>query len=242
MSVAYNTQIVRDGLTILYDTANPRLRNASGNTFYNGVSNTYFASASLWYGNNAFGYLQSDGSLFLDANENETSNNGNYLIAFGDLSSGMSNNEFSTSCWIYRTENKKATIAEYRGNWYRLEFSIDSTNVTFAQRDGTTPFAINYSNVAISSSINTWYNYVLTRSGTDMVYYRNGELIGSNTVFQQSEGFGVGATLQIGYGFDDDYPSRGMSGYLGHWCHYNKDLSAEEVKINFNALRKRYGV
>lgn len=243
MSVRYNTEIVKSGLVILFDPANSRLRSANGSTFYNGVSNTFIASSYLQYGNNAYGYLQSDGTLFLDGNESESSNNGNFLIASGDLSSGMSNADFSTSCWVYITENKRVTIAEYRGASFRLDFSANSTTMAFSQRNMSSPFSTTVTQVNVTNVANTWYNFVLTRSDTDMFFYRNGELIGSNTIFQQTEGFGVGSAISIGYSYTDDYyPSRAMSGYLGHWSHYNKELTQEEVKINFNALRKRYGV
>jgi hypothetical protein len=240
MAYVNGPKIISDGLTILFDGANNKFTNRT-DTLYNLVSNSFFPSISLFYGSTVYGNFVSDGTIFLDG-LNDSSTSGNFLYTTGNLSSTINNAPFTTACWVKRTANKKATICEYRGASFRLEFAIDSTTVYFAQRLAVSPFTTTTTSVNVSNALNVWNYYALSRSDSNWSFYKDGVLLGTNT-FTQSEAIGTGNSISIGIAWsDDDFQSRGMTGFVGPWYHYNRALSEQEIIQNYNATRSRFGV
>ena len=94
---------------------------------------------------------------------------------------------------------------------------------------------------AVTLPTNVWVNIVGTYTvGGAMVLYRNGEVdttgTGPASISYSAQVFGVGTRT-----FDGAYQYP-WNGSIGSVQLYNRALSADEVKQNFNALRGRYGV
>ena len=85
-------------------------------------------------------------------------------------------------------------------------------------------------------ALNTWYQFVGSYDGTNMRFYRNGAL--TNTVAASGTLGGTGIDMVIG-NFSGAYFSNGKIPVVKV---YNRTLSADEVKQNFQALRGRYGI
>lgn len=84
--------------------------------------------------------------------------------------------------------------------------------------------------------LNVWYHFVGTYDGSNMRFYRNGNL--TNTVSASGTLGGSGVDMVVG-SFSGAYFS---SGKIPVVKIYNRTLSATEIKQNFDALRDRYGI
>ena len=93
----------------------------------------------------------------------------------------------------------------------------------------------------------TWYNIVGTMSctgGTHMVLklYINGELERSGSNVSTTPDLGTSSALLIGNEEIDGSGVRPLPGNLGPIRLYNRPLSHDEVRQNFNDTRRRYGI
>lgn len=85
---------------------------------------------------------------------------------------------------------------------------------------------------------NKWYFITITRSGTSLQMYINGEQLGSTV--SNSTNFTQGV-LQLGG--DSDSSTHTMNGYISNLCIYkNTTFEIQHVKQNYNALKGRYGL
>lgn len=237
MAFANGPQIVSQGLTILFDTNSPGGTNGT-NTLYNAIPTGPIQSVAL-YPTSTYGYIAT-GSVYISGSNNNTAS-GSFLFGFGDLSSTI-NNDFTTNGWIYRQTTKKATICEYRGGSFRLEFSIDDTTMYFNQRQSISPFTTFTTSVSVANALNTWNYFSLSKTGTSWSFYKNGSLVGT-TSFSMSETIGAGNWISLGIAWsDDDYQSNTMVGFYGPFAHYNRALGAEEILQNYNAQKSRFNL
>lgn len=91
---------------------------------------------------------------------------------------------------------------------------------------------------SVSIPVSTWGHYTITYDGSYVRIYRNGVYEGAQASsgtadFTSGWRIGNGMNLNSGYFFQ---------GSMGVFNMYNRALSAEEVKQNFNAHRGRYGI
>jgi hypothetical protein len=97
-------------------------------------------------------------------------------------------------------------------------------------------------NIVISGSeipaLNVWNNLVFSNSGQNWKYYINGSLVKSGT-FPITLNTGGNKIL---VGERDDISYDNMNGTISMVSIYNRALSDGEVKQNFNASRKRFGI
>ena len=101
-----------------------------------------------------------------------------------------------------------------------------------------------YTSISFGSLSNdVWYNLVLTvnpnGTGQDLKAYTNGALITSSTSSSSHLWDGDMADLYLGVGFSS---ARHFTGKIAAFQIYNKTLTAAQVKANFNAQRRRFGV
>jgi hypothetical protein len=87
-------------------------------------------------------------------------------------------------------------------------------------------------------ALNVWNNLVFSNNGQNWKYYINGSLVKSGT-FTTTLNTGGNKIL---VGERDDYPYDNMNGTISMVSIYNRALSDGEVKQNFNATRKRFGI
>lgn len=91
------------------------------------------------------------------------------------------------------------------------------------------------SNTTLSAGV--WYHACVTKSGTTTTHYLNGNQDGSGT-----NGNNISGTNPFTIGNGHDYTSEAFQGDIASLKFYNRALTANEVKQNFNAHRGRFGI
>ena len=139
------------------------------------------------------------------------------------------------TAFVYPTNltGGKNIIGKDANSGYR--FRIGSTGADVFDRGSTNALTVSY-----SFSTNTWYHLSAIFSSSGLSFYVNGELLGSNAV--AFGGNNQTAPLAIGAASHTNAFSENFSGNIAALRFYNKALTAEEVKRNFNAIRGRFGI
>jgi hypothetical protein len=239
MAPNYGPKIVKNGLVLALDAANPKSYPGTGTTWFdisgNGNNGT-MTSVSYDSANN--GSL-----LFNDANDNiliPHTANLNFSSTF-TVSTWIKVNSFNTSS-IYNVISKKPSYNSTQKGW-SCQYDYRTTGVLqFRNNDGTTlndntpTSSIN--NTSILNQTSDWVNSVWVISFNTISFYLNSVLKSSSSVNTNTD---TTSNIYIGktVGSDGD-PSLLMN--LSTVTLYNRLLSAEEIKQNFNALRGRYGL
>lgn len=152
--------------------------------------------------------------------------------------------DHTVECWFksnFSQPNQSIYTYSVAGDNQYLLYTNSNTNIV--------PYSFTNAlySVTVPDMTNVWCNFTRTRINLtgEEKYYFNGVLVGS----QISNG--ATATPTNGYliiGQDADSPGGGFStaqnldGSFSKLSIYNKALTADEVKQNFNALRGRYGL
>lgn len=163
---------------------------------------------------------------------------------------------FSISAWVNWTETTTAACIIFayallssnnRGYYLGIDggtYGISTNGFYFDYYDGSTFRGIQ--SAANTVTRNTWFNVTCTSSTvnsyTGMKIYFNGALLSTSV---RSGGGGTptsinysGVTAQVG-ARQAQVP---LEGYIGHTMVYNRELSAQEIQQNYNALKSRYGL
>lgn len=228
MGTFYNSNIATDGLVLCLDAANPRSYPLSG-TSWNDLS-----------GNENHGTLingptfsnENGGSIVFDGS-NDYINQPSPLLNLTD---------FSFSAWI----NGSGIIfgSGVEETWPRYWF-FQQSGFTFrpTQVIGN---GINYT-ISIPSPITSQWNMVsYVRSSSTMYAYQNGILVSTYSSFPTNAlityanwGQFIG---KVKRDFNQYTSELFFTGNIAQVSIYNKALSANEVRQNFNATRGRYGI
>lgn len=235
MSTIYSPSIVKEGLILFLDAANPRSYPGSGTTLTNIGLDTTITTASL-FGNVSYGNV-SNGVINISG-EGDNSVNGTFLRGEGNIAYSV-NSDFTSIGWLYRTNERDGEVLSYREDSWRCSFVIDDTVMSFIQRETVNTAVINTTSVSVTNGLNEWDCFALTKSGTSFNFYKNGESVGSTTmtITETISGtrYHVGAAWS-----DDDYRSNGMNGSIGPVMHYERLLSPDEIRKNYEAYKGRF--
>jgi hypothetical protein len=226
MTLSHSPSIVRDGLVLYLDAANPKSYPATGETWYDlsGNGNNGVANGSLSYESFNNGYMIFDGvddyvgpiSTISDGTWNAGSWTVGFWVNFTNVATGVDNTLMTHGV---QSANNGLHLVERSGKAY---FGLWSNDLASAQ----------------SLIAGTWYNIAYTFNFSTKLksIYINGVLDNSGGTVGYS---GTGSNTRIG-------TSVGLLRYLraklGTVCIYNVPLSENEIKENFNALRGRYGI
>ena len=100
-------------------------------------------------------------------------------------------------------------------------------------------------NTTVTATVNTWYNFVVTISGVNLIPYVNGSVAsfsyssgGTGSALNGAGTFAVNAPLLAGQVINVSY----FNGKISCCKLYNRVLSATEIATNFELLRGRYGI
>ena len=236
MGIAYNTSIVRDGLVLHLDAANVKS--------YPGSGTTWFDLSGL---DNNFSIVGADYVMSPSPHFSLIDNQGDYLIrSTSDVIGGL--NDFSFDMFIridsfpdalftfisYATlANNNAVLFGRNGNG-QLAMWLGSSNINNA----VGPLDSDY-------NIGEFIHFVLTRNGTNIKIYINGEIKSNNNSYFSGV-VETGGTLMFGQ--EQDVPGGGFQttqDFPGDFASikvYSSTLSENEVRRNFEALRGRYGI
>lgn len=233
MSTSYNPQIVTDGLVLLLDAGNTRsypgtgttwtdlTTNGNNGTINGGVSYTTSGSGALLF-NGSTGYIVTPNTTVYQ----------NVTLSIW-FNSGIT--ATSTRALISKSSYFANSITDFPISIYR-----NSDNVAVYLSTGN-DFIFD---TALSSSIanNTWNNVVATFDQSNLNLYLNS--IKSST----PANFSLSANTQpwtIGRAPQEVAGGIGQTYYndkISIVSMYNRALTENEVKQNFNALRGRYGI
>ena len=212
----------------------------TNNTIYNLAKSSGINSMSL-YGNISYGDIS--GNVVNLSSSNSADSNGCILRSTQSIASTV-NGDFTTMGWIKRTTSNSAELMSYRETWQRLSLEILDHGIFFNQREtsdanGNGSYNTFQTRVFVTNSRNVWEHFTLSKSGNQWSFYKNGQLIRTNT-FNLTEtisgtGFHIGAAWP-----DDDYLGRVMNGSVGPVMHYTKALTASEILQNYKAHKLRY--
>ena len=235
MGIGYNTSIVRDGLIVYLDAANSKSYPGSGNTWFDlsGNSNNAIlngnANNPIWDSNGYWNFPATSIGL-----------NGGMII---NNSATLSTASTMTVELIFTLELK--TLISGDSPWMAI-FSKGSTrsNQTpaISINQGTAlrylhierPAAFNSaSGLFTDYSGNVWYHVVAVLGSTSFGY------LNTNQVSTASGGI-TANTNPIYIGLDSDREM--FKGKLAVVKVYNKALTPQEIKLNFEATRGRYGI
>jgi len=229
MSLGHGSSIVRDGLVLHLDAANPKSYPGSGTSWFNLSSSTYTGSLI-----NGVAFSSDNNGIFNFDGTNDYVNISTSPILTTLTCetwfriSATTTDSYHSVCQkeggfsggaVYGIRVTEANRLPY-GQIFYSTVSGESINVT-----GTTAFVTG-----------TWYNITVTYdSSYNFKIYVNGILentaTGTNVPRQNSSNFLIGT--------GDGRYARGSTGIVRV---YNKDLSAAEIKQNFEAMRGRYGI
>ena len=231
MGLNHGTNIVKDGLVFYVDAANQRSYPGSGTTWttLKGSNNVTLLSGPTFSSDDL-------GSIVFDGVDDNAQIEGN---------PGVTQNIFnatanSVCAWVYNTNlSTDGTVVGLWGTQYILYMDTGGAGdgyrvlyVTGGGNKGTSADNVN----AIQDQ---WQYVVSTFSGTAVSLYVDGELIQTTTFSSTTMNT---STSNIAIGADAPNGIRDWPGRISNVSFYDKALTAQEVKQNYNALKGRFGL
>ena len=221
MSLSHSPKIVTNGLVLCLDAADKKSYPETGTTWFDRSGN----------GNNG---TLTNGPAFSGTNGGSIVFDGADDLVITPLISGPS---FTWSAWF--RSNRFSTyhnIISIDSPSYMLMLVDSSTNMGFWSSDGLTGSSLNMGPLVV----NNWYHATFIREGNTITNgyktYMNGVFRGSaNTGNWSSSNITVLGSRQ----YQGDQP---FSGNISQVSIYNRALTPQEIKQNFNATRGRYGI
>lgn len=229
MALGHGPTIVRDGLVLHLDAANPKSYAGTGTTWNDLSGNGYNGTLV-----NGVGYsADNNGALTFDGT--------NDYVDCGVIPGiDSSATEFTVDVLLKPEIKNTRCIIENGTNFNTNTFYIFQENATyFTFLVYGSGFDYVYAN--FEYQLNTWYNLVgVWSAGNRVNFYSNGVLVNGTRGGSARSSVMTGNTnILIG--------SRGgnqsqFEGNIPQAKIYNRALTAQEVQQNFNALRGRYGI
>jgi hypothetical protein len=228
MSTHYNPLIVRDGLIVNVDAANKLSYPGTGNTWFDlsktGKNGTL--SGGTLFSSDFGGVMNFDGV--------------NDVVNFGTGNTFFPLPQFTIDVWFrsFGTVNVTGTSPALFGFTYGIRLLVGSTQLSYTVHDGTSFAALNTSGSTPFRG-GGWYNVVVYHTGTNKGIYVNSTLRGSMNRTWLGTTF-AGNSWNLGRDNNDSFYF--FHGQIASYKMYNRVLSSQEVKHNFNATRRRFGV
>ena len=215
MGIISGANLIDNGLVYSLDAANFRSYSGSGltsNALIGGIGATLVNGVG--FGTTNSGSFNFDGT--------------NDYIELG--ASIQNYSVFTTSFWInynfFDGSHRSPVGDNSQNSSYHILFLGGTIYIGFSSSSFT---GVGHNNI----SVNTWYNFVVTKNSSDNVsFYQNSLLLGTNTV----EAGKLASINKIGKGYVYD------NAKISNVSFYNRALSAREVKQNYNALKRRYSL
>ena len=230
MAIVYNTSVVRSGLVLYLDAANPKSYPGSGTTWtdLSGFSNTGTLINGLTFNSSNNGSLSFDG-----AND--------YVNVSSSVSLPYSSSPRTVTIWFYtNTTTWQDNInnlffygSRNTGQAVGIDFGTfpNMEVYTWGGVDRDLTFATGFDQVG-------WKNIALTYNGANSILiYENGKPTQTLTLSAPcntaTSDINLGALVSSSWYFDGRISIFGM---------YNRALDLSEIQQNFNAARGRYNI
>jgi hypothetical protein len=217
MGLGHSPSLVMDGLVFSIDAGNSRCYSGSGNTAF-GLNNNITIAL-----NNGVGFTSSNNGIFIfDGSDDFMSSASN---------AGISGTQSRTLCAWSKFNNITSSVVCGIGeaDFYKL-FEIH------AYQNKITGHRYGAETIGPDISTGVWYFTAYSYDGTTSRLYLNSSLVASTVEALNT----TNTTLTIGrktYSANSN-----MNGNVPQVFLYNRALSAQEIKQNYNATKKRYGL
>lgn len=230
MGISRGKSIVTDGLVLALDAANKKSYPGSGTTWTD------------LNGNGRNGVL-TNGPTFSTTNVGIITFDGiNDKILLNDtLDTALTTQYWTADIWF----NIDSTYAGYDamiGNGYPFQLYINDGKVKawLSSNASSGVYFLNSMTSTQTISVDTWYNLIFVRNGTNYYYYINGVLDQSATS-NTNVCAAANQNAQIGNLWDvnDTFV---WDGDISNVKIYNRALTATEVLQNYNATKDRFGL
>jgi hypothetical protein len=231
MGIAYNPGIVVNGLRVSYDAGNVKCYPGSGNTLFslNGTENATASTISTATDTTSGTILNHNTSTSVSVTLSPVVNHEVWSIMFWIRSTGLTTSNFrnvvaikdtnSSHSYFYNFDTRETTNSFILG--YQKHFSINSWL--------TTSF-----NNSTQWAEQKWWCLGVSHNNTVFKNYRQGTLFSTQTQVLDVAGYGD---------IDQLFLNRSGSNtvYMGPVYFYDKILTDDEFRQNFNATRGRFG-
>ena len=149
--------------------------------------------------------------------------------------------DFTVSLWAMRTAG--GSYGNLIGDYYTNSASTTGEwQIMMGPSSELTLYKVGpgyvINNVASGFSNNTWINVVVTRSGTAVTMYANGNIIATGT---DSTSYGT-VTGNLNIGIDGNNTSEPFPGKIANIQIYNTSLISTEVQQNYRQYKSRFNL
>jgi hypothetical protein len=221
MGIAYNTSIVSDGLVYAIDAANSRSYAGTGITvssLFGGIGATLV---------NGVGFTSTNSGSFVFDGTND------FIIKPADSLFDFGTGNFTISSWIKTSNLSYSTIfgLDDTGNGGGIYIYTNQFDGVMRTWVAGVPFN---GNTVISNGI--WHLISVVRLSNTIYQYVDTTMSGS---FSATGSILTNQKMSIGRVTDGSYP---FLGNISQTIVYNRALSAQEIRQNYNATKKRYGL
>jgi len=227
-------EVVEDGLVLALDAGNTKSYPGSGTTWtdLSGNGNNGTLTNGPSYSSDNGGSLSFDGvNDYIEFQSTTLSKNGGAFsiwVYIDDFSSFTVGKTVPSRILVRGDSEYQRLIALYNGG-----FGYE-TNTNSNPNDVASNTSPDYSASEIVAG--SWFNFVLSNSGSVSSIYLNGTL---------NRTLSVSDDLQLAYigrgQTPTNYPDF-LKGRISNFKIYNRALTASEIQQNFNATRSRFGI
>ena len=231
MSLGHSPRIITDGLALYLDAAN--LKSLPSNTIWydlsgNGLDVTLLNSPSQSTNYLAFNGTTQAGYIPYDARLSPTS-------------------QITLSAWVttdWQTTGNVRVLSKTESGGYQLSINDISGQVGCTIHVGGT---YRYCTVAKATVTSGWHHMLATCDGRYIKLYFDSVLVattdlGSYMLLTYTYNNNLVIASEAGAGSTNSIAANYILGSIGTVQIYNRALSIDEIRQNFNALRGRYGI
>lgn len=221
--------VIRSGLVLYYDVGNTSSYPGGGVTVidFMGNSNATLGNSPAY----SSGYLTFNGT-------------NQYLLTNASLASKVTTDLTTISMWAYPMDN--GVLLSERGEaslvsgWHDAQMEMVGGTMRFGMWSAS---GISSVTSTIATPLNAWYNFVIAYDGTKLNAYVNGQAAGTVTFSRLNPIEGATGIFYAIAGPDTTNMGDGTYANmrLGEFLIYDRTLTSNEVIVNYNAVRNRYG-
>jgi hypothetical protein len=249
MAITYNTSIVRNGLVLHLDAANPKSYPGTGTVWKDLSGNGNHASmvgSSTYLTHNSSGYFNhAPGDVYFGATSDTTTATAG---AYWNIPSSISlkpDNGWSV-CGMLNIQGTQSTNG---GGWFVLDdvdlrVHLEPIGNTF-RASGADGWSQIDASVSAYHNKFAYYSFVFTQaSGTygttpgAITFFVNGVQVASDASFTPT----LTTDYQISLGRRRGHLAHFMKAYAGSYQYYTRPITQSEIKQNFEATRGRYSI